>query len=290
MKITAMPELPASGGNIQTINQPHTSESPQPVAPVVTETPKAEDEKFSAKYAELAKQEKTLRSKIQTREAALKQREEALKARETEYETNYIPKSQIPQMFEKDPYQAMRDFGLSGEKLTHALLNQPSPQDQMIQALQAQIAKLEDGQNQTKTMISDHDKRAREQAVSQIRTDVKGLVASDPEFEIIKSTGSEDAVVEFIEKKFDEEGVLYSIEDAAKAVEAELNEELFKYSQLQKIQDRLKAQNPPEVSGSPSGKLPPNPLKTLASSQLSSTTRPLSARDRAIALLEGKQI
>lgn len=258
----------------------------------VTETKEAENDPFSQKYAELARREKIYRSKVSARESALKAREEALKVKESEYATSYIPKSQIPGMFQKDPYQAMRDLGLTGDQLTQALLNQPSPQDQLIQQLKTEIAELRGGQERVHKTLEDTQKQQVEQALFQIKNDVKSLVESAPEFEIIKSTGSEDSVVEYIQKHFDETGVLLPIDQAALKVETELSEELFKYAQLKKIQDRLTSAKPAVIPGSNLQQSSVNteriPLKTLANSQVPSAYNATTARERAIAMLEGR--
>lgn len=293
MKISAMPELARSSESNPAINQNTISESPPPVAPpAVTEPAKVEDERISAQVADMARKEKLFRSKIQARELALKQREEALKARETELNdvNRYVPKTKITEAFRKDPYQAMRDFDISGDQLTQGLLNQPSPQDRMIQQLQAQIEELKGSYSKTQTQLQERDTQARQNVVSQIKADVRSLVQSDPQFDTIKSTNSEDAVVEYIEKKFDEEGILISIEQAAEAVENELIEELTKYVQLKKIQERMNPAPIPPVSGSNPAKSLPSAtpsVKTLSHSQVNTASRPMTPRERAIAILEG---
>ncbi len=285
MNITAVPEVPAS----TRINQLSKSESPQAAPPAVTEIAKPEGERVSSQVAEMARKEKAFRSKIQARELALKQREEALAAKESEYANSYVPKTKISELFNKDPYQAMKDFGISGDQLTQGLLNQPSPQDRMIQQLQSEIAELKGSYEKTQTLFQDRDKQARDSVVTQIKADVRSLIQSDPQFDTIKNTNSEDSVVEYIEKKFDEEGVLISIEEAATAVENELVEELSKYLQLKKIQDRMKPAPAEVIAEKPIQKSPLTapPVKTLSHSQVNSASRPMTPRERAIAMLEG---
>jgi hypothetical protein len=284
MNITPVPAVPAGEIPIikaHTNNQATIVESPKVPAEV---TPKPVDEQLSSKYAELAKREKVLRNKIQAREESLKSREAALAAKEADYATSYVSKNKIREMFQKDPTQAMRDFEISGDQITQGILNQPSPQDLMIQKLQSELAELKSAHDQTKNMFDERDKGARAQAIAQITLDVKQLVQANPDFDTIKNTGSEDEVVAYLEKKFDETGTLVSIEVAAEEVEKGLVEELFKYAQLKKIQDRLK---PVEVKTEVT---PKAVTKTLTHSQVSAPPRALSPRDRAIAMLEGKSI
>lgn len=281
MRITGMPELAPASTNI---NQPDKVESPRVQPPAVTDVQAPVDEKLSSKYAELAKREKILRSKIQSREQELKAREDALAAKEKDYSTSYVPKAKISEMFNSDPYSFMKDHNINGDQLTQALLNQPSPQDRMIQQLQQEIQSLKGLPDQTKKLFEDREKSQREQAITVIRSDVKALVSSDPAFEVIKATGSEEEVVKKIEDTLDKEGIILSAQEAAEAIEKEYTEGLVKLFQLEKIQKLLT----PAVQAVDQ-KLQQQPqAKTLAHSQVSSAQRPMSARDRAIAMLEGK--
>ena len=265
-------------------NQQPMSESPKPSTAQVVQ-PKVEARSIDPKYADFAKKEAMLRSKIQAQEAAFKAREEAIKAKEAEYQSQYIQKSKIPELFQRDSAQALRELGLSGDTLTQALLNQPSPEAQMIQDLKAEIAQLKAGLDETKGQFTSRDQQARVSALNQIKADTKQLVSSDPRFETIKSTGSEQAVVEVIESKFDKDGVLISVEEAAEAVEAELIEELSKYAQLKKIQEKLQ---PAATVQAPQQNTKPQQSRTLAHSQVGSTQKTLSPRERAILAIQGK--
>lgn len=297
MRITSMPDLPApeidgrkpspTSRVTSAINQLDNNESPKPTPPVVKEEIKVPDEQISPKYADFAKKEALLRSKIQAERNELKQREDAFKAKEADYNTNYIPKSKIPEYFQKGNLQ---DLGLTGEQITQALLNQPSPQDLKIQELESKLAALTGIPDQTKKMFEDRDKQAYDQAIHVIRTDVKSLVKTDPQFEIIKSTESENDVVELIEKTFKEgseelgfsKGHLLGIDEAAKIIEDKLTEELLKYSQLEKIKQKL--QPAPVVKDEPVKQAP----RTLTHSQAIPAQRPMNARERAILAFEGK--
>lgn len=265
-------------------NQLSNVESPA-VPPVVSEPPK--EDPLSSKYAELAKREKILRNKIQAREEALKTREAAIQAKEAEYASSYVPKSKIKELFKNDPYQAMKDFDISGDELTQGLLNQPSPEARQIQQLQAKLTAMEENLGKTQNTFKERDEQARQQALNQIKMDVKRLIETDEAFDTVKNTNSEDEVVAYLEKKFNETGELIPIEQAAAAVEQELIEELFKYSQLKKIQEKFKA--PAEVKAETT-KSVPTPSKTLAHAQVSSGSKSMGPRERAIALLEGRNI
>lgn len=286
MRVTDVPALPPSSiPNMNptlgaATNQRAISEPPKAALPV--EVAKPEEEKIAQKYADWAKKEKIFRSKVHARELALQQREEALKAREVQYGANYIEKSKIPEYFQRGNLQ---DLGLTGDQVTHALLNQPSPQDLKIQHLEAKIAELTGSVDSTKNLFAERDKAATDQALSQILTDVKSLVSNDPQYEVIKDTGSEEAVVDHIKKTFDETGHLMNVEEAAALIENQLLEELTKFAQMKKIQEKLK----PAVEVQTAAPKQNAPIsKTLTHSQVSSTQKPLSARDRAVLAYEGR--
>ncbi len=267
-------------------NQPDTIESLSAAAPAVTEAKAPVDEQLSSKYAELAKREAITRSKIQAREKALKAREEALANQEKEYASSYIPKAKISEMFQSDPYKFIQEHNINGDTLTQTLLNQPTPQERVIQELQKKIEALEGLPAQTKSLFEEREKSQREQAVNVIRADVKNLVASDEAFEIIKGTESEEEVVKKIETTLDETGVILSAQEAAEAIELELLEGFKKCAHLKKIQELFKPavqETTPKLQDKPQA-------KTLAHSQVTTAQRPMSPRERAIAMLEGKQI
>jgi hypothetical protein len=295
MRVTSVPEIPESIGvytgtnSPQTAtNQSNTNEPLKPAPSAVKEEPKVEGEQISQKYADWAKKEKLFRSKVQAREEALRQREEAIKAKESEYGANYIQKSKIPELFQKDSQQALRELGLSGDTLTQALLNQPSPQDLKIQELEAKIAALTGGIDETKGLLDKRDQQAFETAVNQVRFDVKEFITEDPVFEVIKTTGSEEDVVQYILDEHKKNGIIPTIPQAAKAIEDKLFSGILEYAQIPKIKQKLQElfapQNQMKVAEAPKQA----PTKTLVHSQVSSAQRPMSARERAILAFEGK--
>ena len=279
MKITAMPEIPQ--GNLTATNQPDINESLKAPEPKVS-IPETKEELLSQKYADWARKEKAHRVKIQAERDALKKAQEEFEARKTEYERDYVRKSQIPEYFQRGN---LKDLGLTGDQVTQALLNQPSPQDLKIQELEAKLSALTGQLDQTKNLFGERDNQAMQQALKQILTDVKTTISKDPAYEIISSTGSEEDVVNLIKENFDKTGVLMTVEEAAQSIEKSLEEELVKYAQLKKVQERLK----PAPAVVPGAAKPNTPaVKTLANAQVPGARPPMSPRDRAVAMLEGR--
>lgn len=263
-----------------------------PVEADKEETKPAEDP-ISTQYATLARKEKALRAKalqseqsFKAKEAALLAREEAMKAKETEYQSKYISKDRLTQ----DTLNALSEAGLTYDQITELMLTQNSPerkaQSDYEKRLDAKLQDLEKKQADQVKAQESQQTAAYQQAINQMKTETKALVASNPEFETIKETNSVDDVVELIERKFKEDGVLLSVEDAAKQVEDYLVEEALKLARLKKIQQRLApaTPKPAEVKQEPTKQ--PQTLKTLSNAV--STSGRVSARERAMAAFRGE--
>lgn len=271
----------------ESTEQKDTTDSPQTT---VTETKKAENP-LSPHYALLARKEKALRVKAQelkAREDSFRAKEEAVKSKEAEYQSKYIPKDR----FTNDTLAALSEVGITYDQLTSLILNQPKPEDAAQNAafhkLEAEIKALRDAQEASKKSYEDSQTNAYNQAVTQIRNETKQLVNSDPSFEVIKATNSVNDVVELIERTFKDDGVLLSVEEAAKEVEEYLMEEAYKLANLKKVQSKFKPATPTQTQAPKQQETTkqPQPMKTLTNS--ASATRPLTARERAIAAFKGQ--
>ena len=259
----------------------------QTTSGVATPAPKQAPE-LDPKFADLARKEKAIRSKAQ----ALKAQEEALKAREA----SYIPKDQLA----KDPLAALAQAGYSQEAIAELLLKGQQPKDPMgdtIQALKAEIEALKKSQD-------DQTTSTYKQAITQIKKDAEKLVASSPEFETVKATGSIQDVVDLIELTWKEDGEYLSVEEAAKQVEEHLLNEAIKLAGLKKVQEKLKPAAPVEAEAEATSPYRPNkrwspkitPLNPDGSRKVSATTltnqqavsRPLTAKERAILAFKGE--
>lgn len=275
--------------------QPQNNPKPQPLAPKTPEnrqislsepaTPEASEElkpkeEGPSRLALLAKKEAVLRRQAQE----LKREKEALAARQLEYEASSIPKSSLAERFKTDPLGLMTEHGVTYEQLTQAILNQPNPQNPEMMKIQQELKELKNAQSQMTTKAEEQQKASYEQALNQIRNDTKILIASDPEYEMIKETESSEAVVELIRETFEKTNQLLSVEEAAKEVENYLIEEAMKMAQLKKVKARL---TPAEgiAEHKPEGK--PASIKTLTHAQTGSS-KPLTAYERAVLAFKGE--
>jgi len=256
-----------------------SEEAPQPEA-------KQPEKALSPQYAALARKEKQIRSQVQevrAKEAAIQAREAAIAAKEAAAAKALELESRL----EKDPLGVLAERGYTYDKLTQAALSLPSEQDQQYKALEAKIAELEGKLGNTQKTYEEQQTNAYKQALNQIRQDTAQLVKGNPDFEAIAATGSVNDVVELIETTFKKDGILLSVEEAAREVEEYLAEEAFKLTRLQKIQKRLAPKAQPEPT--PQQQARPQtqpPMKTLTNSI--GANRPLTGRERAILAFKGE--
>lgn len=287
------PEEMGALGRVGHSEPPAVSE---PAAAPEATSPKSEEQApLSSQYAQLARKEKAIRAKAQqlrAQEEAFKAREDALKAKES---TPLTPPTQsLKDKLAKGPQGKMEVLnelqaaGFTYEEITQLMLNQPSHETTqlygVIDELRDELKSLRGDQENSKKSQAEQQQKAYAQAVTQIRNEVKQIVAGSEEFETVRETSSVDDVVELIEETFKLDGVLLSTEEACRAVEEHLVEEATKLAKLKKIQARLAPVAPPAAAHKPNQQQ--HQTKTLTNSI--STTKPMSARDRAIAAMEGR--
>jgi len=243
---------------------------------------------LSSQYAQLARKEKAIRQQVQelkAREAALAAREEALKpAPQPSFDpSKYISKDELL----NNTWDVLAKNGLTYDKLTQDAMTQQDPAQRAlleeIRALKAEINTVKEETQGTKKSYENQQTEAYNQAVSQIRTETKRLVFTDPTYEAIKATNSVEDVVDLIKETFKEDGVLLTVEEAAKEVEDYLIEEATKLAKLNKIQQRLKTAAPAakQETGQSQQQRPSQGAKTLTNNM--TAAKPMSARERAIA-------
>lgn len=290
-------ELSAIAPQVQTPETDHestleaegASETPPKAEPEVTKAP-SEEPQLSAQYAQLARQTKAFRAQqvaFKAEQAALQAREEQIKAKEAEMTDRFVPKERIA----KDSYNVLLEQGLTPDQITQMLLNAPDPverqREMKMEALEAEIKALKDGQESTKKTFEEQQRNQYTQAVSLIRTEATDLIASDPNFETIKAMDSVEDVVELITETFKRDGKMLTVEQAASAVEDYLVEEALKIAKLKKIQQRLQPAAPAKAAAAPQATpVQKQPPKTLTSTM--NNTRPLTAKERAILAFKGE--
>lgn len=258
--------------------RPAASETPQATAPAVV-TP--EQPAMSPQLAALARKERVVRQMVRDAQA----KEEALKAFQGEIDSAKAWKEQL----RSDPWSVLTGAGLTPEQVTQVILNQPKPEDLKFTELQREIQALKTEQENSVKRQTEAQAQAYQQAKTQIAAEVKLLVEGDEAFDTIKAMKAEDAVVELIERNFEATKQIMSVEDAAKVVEAYLEEQAFEMTKLKKIQARLAP-----APAAPAQKLQAPqklPMQTLSNRDVQTAAQPTSARERrerAILAFQGK--
>lgn len=282
-----------------TASQEETPSEVTEAPKVETKTEDTQDPELAKQFAQLARQEKALRSKAQQQETSLKAREDALKAREAElaakdstYKSGYIQKDLIKQ----DPLSVLAEAGVSYEDLTQQILSQ-QPVDPRLKAtiskLENEIRELKSAQEKEKQTFSENQTQQYQAAVKQIEYDAKTLVNSDPiAFEAITKTGAVRDVVKLIEETYKQDGILLSVEEAAQQVEDYLVEENYKLAnKIEKIKRKMQPVAPAASTSTAQTSAAnttqqPQQMKTLTNA--ASSSRQLSARERAILAFKGE--
>lgn len=276
---------------IQTTQEPEAQ-----IEPTKEEKPEVKDPALERQFAQLARQERALRIKVQQQDQALKAREALLQAREQELTStptfdpkDYIPRSRLKQ----ETLNVLAEEGLSYDEIAQQMISR-QPIDPQLQAtinrLQAKIDTLEKTAETSQKSYQDQQTQAYQAAVRQIESDAKNLVKSNPvDYEAISKTNSVSDVVELIVKTHEKYGTVLSVEEAAQEVENYLVEEGIKIStNVEKIKRRMQqAAQPTQSQQKPQAQQQTqNSMKTLTNA--SSSTRKLSSKERAILAFKGE--
>lgn len=244
------------------------------------------EEPLSSQYAVLARKEKALRAKAAQQEQAFKAREAALAARESEVsnKASFDPSKYVSlDDLKSNAYATLAKLGISYDDISEQAIAAQSPEAQaysrMRSEIQEELRALREEQDRTRKQIENSQTQAYQQALKQITFEVNDLVNKDPNFETVKHAGAAKDVVELIERTFQEEGKLLTVEEATQAVEDYLVEEALKMSNIKKVKDRL--------SQATNTKQPQTvQMKTLTNSV--GAQKPLSARERALLAFKGE--
>lgn len=260
----------------------------------------AKNPALTKQFAELARQERILRSKAQKQQqelsaqrAAIEVEKAALAEKAKLYEQGYISRDRL----KSDPLGVLAENELSYDEITQQILNQPQrdPRTEAhIQRLEAQNKKLEAAIEQIRTEGQQQQDTNYKQAVKQITTDVKRLIKADPTtYEAITKTDAIQDVVDLIVRTHKEEGYVMTGEEAAKEVENYLTDSLYDtYNRIDKLKKRIAQANPTSAVAKPvqqkidATEQTQTGAKTLTNNMTAAPK--LSGRERAILAAQGK--
>lgn len=281
-------ELSALRQTSQQKSQTDINEAPQEV----TQSPQVEtkkEEPLSSQYAQLARKEKAIRAKVQeirAKEASFSQKDQELQQLKSENEALKAFRSRV----KSEPLAVLGEEGVTYDQLTQAAMNAPSHEQAQllntIKQLTQKVEALESETKGTKTKFEETETARRQSAIRQIQMQAKQLVTTDPNYETIKETGQVGEVTKLIEKVFDRDGILLTVEEAADEVEAYLVEEFEKLTKINKLKQRLASSNQSAQKQTQGEQQSSQSMKTLTNAV--GATRKLTPRERAILAMEGK--
>ena len=257
---------------------------------------------LSSQFAQLAKRERAMRQmqqELKAQKLAMEQKMSELESkfsnsrqsdpRSSQSQGDYISKEDLL----KNPWQILNKHGLTYNDLTEKALESKTPEqvefERITSELKSELQALKEEQSNAKKSAEEQQKKAYDDAISQIDAQVKHLVKTDPNYESIKFTGNADQVTQLIIKTYEKERRVMSVEEAAQEVEDYLAEQLAEAQKLSKIQKLMQARQQSNQTKSPtppSSQAAPAQVKTLTNSVPSS--RRMSDRDRAIAAFASK--
>lgn len=265
--------------------------------------PVQDDKQLASRFAQLAKREKAMRAQAQIQKAALDKREADIKAREDAaskpQSPAFDPKEYISRnKLKENAFAILNEEGITYDQLTQQAIQSQQAKnplyDAKIEKLEAEIQRLSQASEKSNKTYEEAQQSQYKAAVEQIRKDVAALVKTDPNYEVVRATGSINDVVELIEETYKETGEIMSIEAATEEVENYLIDEASKLSNIDKIQKKLNAAasarkaSAVEEAAAQKQQEPKQPqqIKTLTNTM--GSTGQLSARARAVAAFEGR--
>lgn len=187
--------------------------------------------------------------------------------------------------------------GLDYQAIADRYLNQPSEDEQKYKAFEQKIAELEARLSNQSQNLEQAQAQAYENAMKQLKSDTQALIGRKPdEYEALAAEGATDAVVELIKSTYHEEGILMSVEDAARKVEDYLTERALKLAGLKKVRAKVDttAQATPAITEQKTqGQQQIQVRTTSLSHSMQPATKPLTAaerRERAIKAFRGEKL
>lgn len=201
-------------------------------APVEAKEPE-KDDKFSSRFAALAKREKA----IQAREAKIK-----------EMETRFSSIDKQDAEFKSNPIKFLQDrYGLSYNDLTQLVLNDNKPTPEM------KVRELEEKLTAFERQKQDEAKKAEEERINGVINKFMGEIGSfvddnANEFELIKAHGEgKELIYNVIDQHLSRTGRMLSIKEAAEHVEKYLTDEAQRFLNLNKFKPKEAPKEAPKA-------------------------------------------
>ena len=201
-----------------------------------------EDDQFSRKFAALSRREKDIRAKEAEYEYRMRELEERLQELQNPPEE---PQAPIEERLRRNPFETLEELGLGYDKLTELALNdgQLTPEMQM-KLMRDELengykSKFEELEARLSQKEEEEEYNKYESIENNFKQEIESFVNGKGEFELINANGASDLVYEVIEEHYNDTGRVLELDEAAKAVESYLEDELEKLMSLGKVKSRF---------------------------------------------------
>lgn len=228
------------------------------IAPELDAAPPAteEDKRFAAKFAALTRKEKEVRLKEKKLEARIRELES-----KTKTEPAPAPQESLDIRLKRNPFETLKELGISYEVLTDMALNQGKPTAELqMQLMREEMdrkyqAKLDEVTNKLKEREEREEQEKQNMTLSQFKRSIADEIKNNTEtYELLSVEGDNgiDAVIQVINDHYNETEEIMSTADALNVVEEQLLEEAKKRIELGKIKKLMgaSAEKTPEVKPS----------------------------------------
>lgn len=234
-----------------------------PAAPKISEAVPAEEPKkvdpFAPKFAALTRLDKEVKGKA----AALAAERKAIEAEKAELakwreerskaDTDYKAK------LKENPLTFLQDHEVPFEDLVEMQLNDgKQTPEKLIMKMKAEMdskysKEIEELKSQLKKEREDEENQKLEQAKEGFKTQISKLITDNTDtYELVHLNQAQGLVYDVIETHYQETGRILKIEDAAKAVEEHLEEEVRRQLESKKF----KQASPPSAAKTPTQTAP----------------------------------
>jgi hypothetical protein len=213
---------------------------------------------------------------IRKAQRALQQERQAFEREKAEMQARSTQEPGIDlARLKSDPMRVLLENGVTYDQLTEAILSDSNNTMPEIQSLKAEIKALKEGVDKT---LSDKDAQAEQAVLAEMRREADRLARDGEDFELIRTTGSLDQVMELIEKTYRTSGEVLDVTEAMQLVEEELITESLKLAANNKIRSRLQ---PQQVPGTPQ-------QRPMTLTNRDGAAPPLSRKQRALLAFQGQ--
>lgn len=265
-----MADTNASGAPLAAPTIEAAADTTAPLAAADTATKPSPLEAFARKERQIRRMQEQLQRDRQ-----------AMEAKQKQYETDYVPKSRLKEDF----WTVAQEAGLDYNQLTEQVLAQPN--DPATKALMAKMHAMEAKMRQADEAKQSEQQKQYDNAKKQLLTQAKMLVDGDPEFETIKTLELYEDVVSRIEAEYHETGIVRDVKEVAMELENELIEDAIKFSQLAKVQARLKPKTEEPLQAPKAATKPTITITNRMESQPAKRSSEQERIQRAIAAFKG---